>query len=319
MKNTMRAVDADLDNLDKLPYPMAMLPKLDGVRTLVRRGDDDWIRAYARTNKPHRNPYIQTLFARVEYLGFDGEGIVGNPTDPLVSYASSGGFSRQKDSPKEGKFVVVDATFHVFDMVDQSPTLTWEERYNLAAARVEAILAQNESAPICMVPYTIVNNADELLMAETEWLELGYEGFILRKLSGKYKNGTATAKEATYLRGKRFVEREMLVSRIVEGSINGNEAKINERGQTERSSHKENMLPNGMVGTIYGYDVINGVKDTVEKCVSPGKMTDEMAAYYWDNPQEIVGHHITYKFFPIGNKDMPRFPTYQRHRAVEDL
>jgi DNA ligase-1 len=317
MKNVIKAVDVDLDNLDAVPYPVAVLCKKDGVRALVREGDDNVIRCYARTNKPHRNPHIQMLFARAEYLGFDSEGIVGDDNDPLVSYKTSGGFSRSKDTPKEGKFMKVDASLHVFDLIDHPGD--FEERHAAATERVGKLLAIDINLPIQMIPYEIAHCAADIERIEAKFLADGYEGFILRKLKGLYKNGTTTQKEGTYLRGKRFVERELLVTRIEEGQINGNEAKKNERGQTERSSHKENMIPNGMVGAIYGYDVIDGVVGTEEKCVSPGKMTDEMAKYYWENPTEIVQHYITYKFFPIGNKDKPRFPTYQRHRAKEDM
>lgn len=321
MKNVIRAVDVDLANLDAVEFPVAILCKKDGVRALVRYSDTGNLGCFARTNKLHRNPYIQQLFARPEYLHFDSEGIVGPDNDPLVSYNSSGGFSRKTDKPKEGKYVKVDAMLHVFDLVNDGNFAVgdYEARHAEATHRVNAILAADPSAPVCMIPYEICHNRADIERAEAKFLADGYEGFILRKLKGEYKNGTTTRKEGTYLRGKRFVERELLVSRIEEGEINGNPAKTNERGQTERSSHKENMLPNGMVGAIYGYDVIDGVVGTEEKCVAPGKMTDAMAKYYFENPDEIVAHHITYKFFPVGNKDKPRFPTYQRHRAKEDL
>jgi hypothetical protein len=38
---------------------------------------------------------------------------------------------------------------------------------------------------------------------------------------------------------------EEAICRIKEGNTNNNVAKTNELGKTERSSHKENMVPNG--------------------------------------------------------------------------
>ena len=173
MKNVMRAIDADLDNLTTIDFPVAVLCKKDGVRALVRDGDDAVLRCYSRTNKPHRNPHIQNLFARPEYKDFDSEGIVGADNDPLVSYKSSGGFSRGKDNLKEGKFIKVDAVLHVFDLIDHPGT--YEERHAEATRRVELLLDDDRTLPICMIPYELANNAKELEAIEERCRQLDPE------------------------------------------------------------------------------------------------------------------------------------------------
>lgn len=313
LKKPYLACDADLDNLEALTYPRAALFKKDGVRVLIKHTFAP--RALGRSHKEHRNPHIQNLFGRAEYLGFDGEGIVGPDNGPEVCALSSGGFSRAKDKPKEGKFIKVDAVLHVFDLHDHPGTFA--ERHAAATDRVLALLRDDPTHPITIIPYEIVHNAQELLAFEKRALDLNYEGVITRTLDDRYKNGRSTRKEQGYLRMKRFEEREMTVTRIEEGSVNGNEAKKNELGHTERSSHKANMVANGMVGTIYGIDL----KDGKEKKIAPGKMTDKEAAHYWANPDEIVGHVVKYKFFPVGIKStgIPRFPTFQCFRSAEDM
>ena len=53
--------------------------------------------------------------------------------------------------------------------------------------------------------------------------------------------------------------------------------------------------------------------------VAPGKMVHEKRKYYFDNPEEIVGKIVKFKFFPVGIKDKPRFPTFQSFRDPVDM
>lgn len=306
----MLACDADMNNLDALPYPMAMFIKYDGVRTLHLGGN------YGRSMKLHANPHLQSVFNKPEYFGFDSEGIVGDPLAPNCISVSSGAYSRKKDKPKEGKFVKVDAVCYVFDDFT-FPNEPYKDRYARAHQRVTMLRAADSSAPFRMAEMFIVHNKEELLALLDKTEGDGHEGMIGRSLHGKYKYGRATPKEMTFLRFKRFEEREGVIESCEEGSTNTNEAKRNELGRTERSTKKEGMVPNGQIASLMVRDLKTG---KLEK-IAAGKMTDAEAAHWFANFDEIKGQIAKYKVFSkgTGNFTKPRFPTFQCIRSKEDM
>ena len=184
-------------------------------------------------------------------------------------------------------------------------------------------------ARVSGLPKCAVN---ELLQFEEDCLSMGFEGVILRDPDGLHKSGRSTVKSGAYLRIKRFIDFEGVVVNLVEAMENQNEAKTNELGNTERSTHKENMVPKGMVGTIQLrslQDVVdaNGnvliAKDQVVD-VGPGNMVHSERIRAWESfvagaPDSLVGKVAKSKFFPKGQKDLPRFPTFVSLRAEEDM
>lgn len=307
----MLACDADPEKLDDLPYPMAMFIKYDGVRTLHRLGN------YGRSMRLHANPYLQTVFDKPEYEGFDSEGIVGDPLASNCISVSSGGFSRQKDKPKEGKFIKVDAVCYVFDDFTY-PDMPYHARYARAKLRVENLLADDPTTPLRVAEMIIVHNKEELLALWAKADEDGHEGLIGRALNGTYKYGRATLKSAAYLRFKSFEEREGIIEGYEEGATNTNPATKNALGKTERSTKKEGMIPNGQIAAL----LIRDLKTKKLEKVSAGKMTEaEAIAGFNDFDGLFKGKIGKYKVFAkgTGNFTKPRFPTFQCIRAPEDM
>lgn len=146
-------------------------------------------------------------------------------------------------------------------------------------------------------------------------LGLGYEGVMLRKLRGpdsQYKFGRATAKSNTLLKLKRFTDAEYRVVDMVERLHNGNEAVTNAIGRTERSSHKENMVPMGTLGAL--------VLDHPCGTFTCGTgFTDAERKHIWDNRELFIGRLAKVKSFAIGVKDMPRFPVWLGFRDEKDM
>jgi DNA ligase-1 len=168
---------------------------------------------------------------------------------------------------------------------------------------------------IRIVPYTLCNTLEDLLAADTKYLKLGYEGTIIRNPAGIYKEGRSTVAEGGLLRIKRFTEEEAVVKGIVEGQQNTNASVVNETGHTSRSTHAENMIPNGMVGSLLCQDVKTGQGITV----AAGCMPHADRMMYFQHPEMITGQTIKYKTFKHGKKDLPRFPTFQSIRAASDI
>ncbi|HEY7824404.1 MAG TPA: hypothetical protein VIG24_16295 [Acidimicrobiia bacterium] len=294
----MLASDA---KLDKVQFPVIAQPKIDGVRGLVIDG-----RLVGRSLKQHRNPYVTEKYSHAIFDGLDGELISG--TDPTASdlcRRTTGDVSRMTGEP--------EVTFYVFDLIDD---YTDGLPYNVRMSYLQHRLDDFESHwNVQMVPSKLICTLEELEALDLEHLEQGYEGTIIRNKQGLHKQGRSTVKEGGLLRIKRFVEEEARVLSLKEGNHNGNEAKKNELGRTERSSHKENMVPNGLVGGL----VCHCLKTGTEILVSPGRMTHDDRKHYWENPGQIIGTVIKYKHFEIGRKDKPRFPTFQSFRAASDM
>jgi DNA ligase-1 len=265
----------------------------------------------------HKNPVLQARFDKPEYFGFDSEGIVGDPLASNCISVSSGGFSRQKDKPKEGKFVDVPAHFFVFDDFTH-PALPYIERYKRAQIRVQELKRLNPDSPFQMANMHVVHNKDELLALWDQADDEGHEGLIGRSLNAPYKFGRATPKEMSFLRFKRFEEREFVITGYEEGETNTNEAKKNSLGQTERSSAKAGMVPNGEIGAFLGHDL--ETKQPIK--VAAGKLTKKEAIEGHLNFAELYLNQIgKYKVFNkgTGNFTKPRFPTFQCLRSKEDM
>lgn len=290
------ATDADLK---KLVFPLWGMVKIDGVRALNPEG-----KLVGRSLKAHANKYTTAKFSQPEYIGIDGEMAAGDANSLSLCRDTTSALNRKEGEP--------NITWWGFDMLrSDTLSLPYEERYE-ALKEVVATLARPE---LEIVPYVVLEDVESLLHHEMHWLEMGYEGMIIRNPKGMHKHGRATVKEGAYLRRKPWADAEALVLAIEEAMQNNNEAKVNELGRTERSSHKENLTGKGMVGSLVCKDLTTGVVFNV----GPGEMPHDARLYYWENKHLLEGHIITYKSLQTGVKDKPRMATFKNIRAASDM
>lgn len=288
------AEDADLNNL-KLPGLLS--PKLDGVRAYVKNGV-----VLTRSNKPLANLALQKKFAHLE--NFDGELIYGSPTAPDVYTRTYSAVSTINGSPD-------DVKFFVFDYLEDLDA-PYEQRYRTLLDRMSHML---EVLPVIQYP---VNTMEDMIKLESEWLEHGYEGAMLRDPNARYKQGRSTLNEAILLKIKRFESAECRVLRFVEAMQNTNEAKINATGHTERSSHKAGMVGKGTLGAIDVVGLNGRFKDVEFTCGFAKGFSHKIRKEMWDDPDAYIGRAGTFTFFPIGCKDKPRFPQWSGLCSMED-
>jgi hypothetical protein len=290
---------------EKLRFPVLLQPKIDGVRGLTLRGQ-----LTGRSLKTHANLHVTKHFSQLVYSGLDGEMAAAQETHPELCRLTSSALSTVKNEP----FIL----WHVFDLInDRTFNQPYEYRYHALAQHLFRIL-QNDPVShnyLRIVPSYICRNLEEVLYYDALWLAAGYEGSIIRGPQCLYKQGRSTVNEGGLLRIKRFIQEEAIVLRVEEGQINDNEATVNELGQTSRSTHKENMTPNGMVGRL----ICEDVKTKKIITVAPGRMTHDERRAWFAKPSLIVGQMIKYKHFLVGVKDKPRFPTFQCIRMASDI
>lgn len=288
---------------ERIVWPKIMQPKIDGVRGLNINGNFSGRSLKASSC---RNNYTRAVFGIPQLSNLDGELAAERDTHPSLCRLTTSAVQSFMGEP----FVL----WWLFD--DFSPEnleLPYLARYQVLRHRYQTLVNDscNRNIPgierIRLVPMRMVRDLQEAEDVDAEYLTAGYEGSILRDPNGKHKQGRSTIVEGGLLRIKRFVDGEAVVNSINEGRSNWNDPTQNPLGKTERSTHAENMHPNGLVGSMECTDCETGKDITV----SAGEMDANERKLYFENPQLIVKKKIKYKHFPKGVKDLPRFPIFQ--------
>lgn len=303
--------------LDAVRFPCIVQPKIDGVRALNLTGT-----LTGRSLKPFEGFGVTQMWSLPQFRYLDGEMTLGNKpncTERLCSL-TTGAMGRFKDVDE-----MPDLHWWVFDCL-ADPSLPYGARYAQLESKMQELADYRR---IHLVPRSVHVGTRELLDTLIgEFFEQGYEGAIIRNPDAPYKSGRATQKGQELWRVKSWADAEILVTGITEGQVNGNEAKKNALGRTERSSAKAGMVANAQVGSIQGVMLadfhcpISGkllFEKGLDITVGSGEMTVKEAERYFRNPKEIVGHIVKFKHMTHGVKDLPRFPTYVSHRLPQDM
>lgn len=305
LRRLMLAEDAVLE---KIQYPVIMQPKIDGVRACNQEGV-----LLPRSLKTFPNEFTMEYYSDWALDGFDGEMSADSNCHPRLCTITSSALSTIAGKP-----------FLEWWLFDDMSVASWpyEDRYSHLLDRVIKLREIGKWANhLQVMPMANVETPERLAKLHQMWCDAGFEGSIVRSPKLPYKFGRSTVNEGGLLRIKDFVEEEAIVVRVVEGELNTNEATIDERGYTARSSHKAGMVPNGMVGSLecrllkpikYLGKIL--LEAGQEITVAPGNMTHDQRRKmrYWENKR------IKFKFFPKGLKDKLRFATFVSERMKED-
>jgi DNA ligase-1 len=231
------------------------------------------------------------LFGHLE--GYDGELIVGSPTDKDCFRNTTSGVMSRDGKP--------DVNYHVFDRHDLT-ACTWETRY-------QSVQFHPDIVP---VSHHLIHTLKDIEEYESIYLASGYEGVMLRDPSGPYKNGRSTAKEGWLLKVKRFEDSEALVLGMEEKLHNGNEATVGELGQTKRTSHQENLVPLNTMGALIVLDLKTGV----EFNIGTG-FTDEELDYFTEHQDELIGKIMEVQFNDLTKAEGNDYYALSHPRFVE--
>jgi DNA ligase-1 len=302
-----------------LTYPQILQPKLDGIRASVVNG-----RPVSRTLKDIPNAEIRATLSGPDFEGLDGELIVGDPTaDDCYRRTASFVMSESKTGEPWA--------FYVFDLwnarVPSMPFRTRLEdledrvwmaasmpfRTRLADLEDRVSMASWNGLPVFLVDSYLVLSVDAVAEHEAQLIEAGHEGVILRDPDAAYKCGRS-GKKGPLLKVKRFSDSEAEVIGFYEEMHNGNEAKTNELGRTERSSHQAGKVGKGTLGGLIVRDRYSGV----EFRIGTGFDAQERASL-WADRDDLPGRIVKYKFFAVGTKDKPRHPVSLGFRLAGDL
>jgi len=284
---------ASCDDLDQLKYPLLASCKYDGIRAVIIDGV-----AMSRSLKPIPNAFIQSVLGRHDLNGLDGELLVGNTFQQSTSGIMS------EDGEPDFKFYVFDDANQVGRGYIQRATIV---RDRLAALGLPRLVA------VYPVP---VRSREDLNRYSEQCLAAGHEGVMVRSADGPYKHGRATFKENYLTKIKPFADAEATVIGFEERMHNGNVATTNALGRTERSSHKENLVPMGTLGALVcsNQDLWPGQTFNIGT-----GFTDAQRDEIWSNRNAYSGRSVKFKYQAIGTVDKPRIPVLLGFRDALDL
>jgi DNA ligase-1 len=282
---------AKLESLSDIVYPVLCTPKLDGIRALKIGG-----RLLSRSFKPIPNDHVRDFVEKNFPDGVDGELMIEGGTFQEATHA----VMSVDGTP--------DVTYFIFDYAVEGHL---QEPYRLRMKRLEKLHAPKGCSLVLPIE---IKNKECLLAYEERCLAEGYEGVMLRSPDGPYKCGRSTSKEGYLLKLKRFSDAEAVVVGYEEKMHNANEAKKDAFGRTERSSHKENLVPVGTLGAL----IVKSKDFTNEFNIGTG-FNDAQRDELWKTRDTLKGKIVTFKFQPYGVKDVPRFPVFLAFRDKRDI
>jgi len=288
------------EDLESLRFPLIASPKLDGLRAIIKDGI-----VLSRTLKPIRNRHVQRLLGKPEFNGLDGELIVGSPTDPNCMQHTTSGVMSFDGEP--------DVKYYIFDDW-RGPKEAFVQRRNRLLNEVDwknSILVNHH--------HEYVMTVTGLEVLEESILSGGYEGLILRDPLGPYKFGRSTLREGFMLKLKRFAQDEAVVIGTEELMHNLNEAEMDERGYTKRSTAAANKIGSGKLGALVCRLLLDGQPTEIIFKIGTG-LSDNDRIQLWRVREQLPGRISTFKHFKqTGVLNAPRHPVFHSFRAREDL
>ena len=300
----MKPVTVENDQLKDLKLPLMASLKLDGIRCVIVDGEP-----LSNTLKRIPNEFVYSnLHGNPSLNGYDGELLLENEDNPELPGLHNfndvqSAIMNSKGTPK---FIlwVFDVWYNIGQFNERNKQL--ESHFSGPA--------WSQHARIKRLPQVLCYTLAEV-MAFEEWaLTAGYEGIMLRSLTGTYKFGRSTFKEHYLLRRKPFVTEECTVLSFVEGTTNTNEAYQNELGHTKRSSAQDGLVP---ANTLGSFIVQN--KKWGEFTLGCGKLTHAERKQIWDNKDLYAGKIATFRYQAVGTKNAPRILTFQHFRNEADM
>lgn len=301
-----RARDTTEEELEKLIQQyitLYVMIKYDGVRCNVRDGV-----VMGKSMLPITNRYIQELYGHPKYNGLEFEIIVVDSDgkyNPVTCCAETVSFTNSEYAVRDHLCVLIDHSFNselAFDM-------RFEDLERFARYHDNFILPEIE----------VVNEVSEILAFESKALAKDHEGIIVRNPFLKYKEGVSS-KEGELLRLKRYISEEAIIVEVGVAYTNNNDVEINALGYAERSSMLAGKVAKEEVGKFF-CKLVKDVYDPWSRrllfkagsfcIVAPGNMTKEEKIELYKIKDQLKGRMISFKSFPKGTKDKPRFATFQ--------
>lgn len=344
IESPLFAESAKEKDFPNIKYPVIGSPKLDGIRCLIVDG-----KAVSRNFKEIPNKFIASTLPTLTLSGFDGELLLKKITkkpaqnkkkDPYgITYEKEVKNIENLNKLAENKPHLItfnyvssevmsfdgepDYVYYVFDYV-QNVNMPYNHRIKF----LNGLFSSNTLHRLVLVPTFMINNEEELSIAEQRCIDEGFEGLMIRdpdgsyytprylekKAEGKRAENRSSFKEGLLIKIKRFTDGEAEIIGFQEAKSNQNEKEVNVFGYSERKSFKDGMVLKDTLGAL----LVKDIKTGVEFKIGTG-LNDNDRDYFWENQEKELGQIVKYKSQPSGEKDKPRFPVYLGKRHANDM
>lgn len=292
---------AQTDDYDwsKLQYPVYVSPKIDGIRCICH----PTLGPVSRSLKPIPNEYIRNILSRAEFKWLDGEIVVGSINAPDVFNRSQSGVMSYGGTP--------DFTYTVFDNFESGHMCGFGIRLDDARRVLDHIHSVYPGLSVQLLEHCMVNNYEELVAAEIEALEQGFEGLMIRSPGGKYKFGRSTQREQGLLKMKRFIDDEAEIVGWEPLMRNQNDPMIDALGLQKRGYSKDGKVADD---SRVGKFILRGISGSrwagVTFSIGSG-LDDDSRVRFRKEVDTLMGKIVAYKYQAHGSLDAPRSPIWK--------
>lgn len=276
-----------LPQVEEIPLPCIVSGKLDGIGVTVFGNE----LVVARSCLDLPNVHTQKALSYSALEGLHGEVTLAN--DPHNFNANSSAFMSRDGTP--------DFVLNVFD--------DWTNPNTKAALRKE--LANTRARQLAALGYKVkpveqhyCSTTQEVFAWYQHYLDQGYEGIIICRADGKYKNGRSTLIQGLALKLKPQEDTEAEVigfEELMRNSDAGN------------SQMKANMIPGGMLGALV-CKLPNGVRFNIGTGFTEAQRID-----IWKRRAFLEGALVTFKYMHFFKATgVPRGPVFKGFRSRAD-
>ena len=203
-----------MNHLTHLEYPIAVEPKLDGIRmTFVLDGKG---RGVGRTRKAYEYDQYEFIVEALRKL----PGSAGKVFDGELRADSWNSTSLPKKPiellSKKAREKLFSQKFYIFDVLDSELFDEGECRVPMLCRRdtLQQMMEHNESDVVQILPQTVVDNEEQLFTFFDNALKEGYEGIMVKRLTGWYTPG---ARNSDWLKFKPTETREGKLVKLLPG------------------------------------------------------------------------------------------------------
>jgi len=277
----------------KVNYPVAVMPKLDGVRCIVRINGDS-IELFSRQNNSLEHLYSHfeeslKLFTKFLPPNID---IDGELYSHILNFNSITSIVRKTKKTSDEELSLIQ--YHIYDCI--IPDTPFEERWKILKKTYSKYIKNlNFESKIELVDCELVENEEELMKYYSKCLEDNYEGSIVRRLY--YSDPTPSGLKRSIYRGVRCCNIMKLKPTIEEEAtvIDVVSAKGREDGKA-----------------------LLKVKDKRgNEFMTRPATTFEIRNDMLNNPERIIGKIVTLKYLELTPDGIPRGPVTKDFRDYE--
>ena len=281
----------------KLDYPVYLQPKLDGFRCLAKlvNGKMKYMSRGGR-EFPHLNgefdqeivPFIQCFPYTIQ---LDGEIYCHGYTFSELSSMFKNERTKHPDIKK--------LTYNIFDFSTHDAEIPFERRYDIMADALDKYKEKGlDTTRFCIVLTSQANTHEDIMNAHQYFVSEGYEGTMIKKISGNKPSQALYVHGRTnnILKHKDFIDSEGIV-------VGVKNAKGTEEGV-------------GLLVVRIKHKNANG-KDVESDITMRPTGSFERRQEWLKHPETIIGSTVVYKYRETTEYGIPRFPVVKGERDFE--